>query len=303
MDKILVIVVTYNGLKWINLCLGSVLNSTVPLDILVVDNGSNDGTIDILKQKYPSVMLVQSTHNLGFGKANNVGLRMATEGNYDYVYLLNQDAWVKPDTIEKLILVHKKHTCFGILSPMQINASETVLDFNFSKNCLSACQSGLLSDFVFNKLETVYPVDFVMAAHWLISRECMLRVGGFSPLYSHYGEDDDYIHRLIYWGYKVGIVPSINAIHDREFRVVEPKNKIFHSFSSDYLPIISNINNGLIYSLFKGFLFVIRNIMPAMFNTTVWGVIMYQIKAIVIIPKAIRYRRKSKQVGAYLDIY
>ena len=54
-----------------------------------------------------------------------------------------------------------------------------------------------------------------MAAHWLITSKCLAIVGGFSPTFSHYGEDNNYLNRTNYWNYKIGIVPSARAIHDR----------------------------------------------------------------------------------------
>ena len=97
--RILTIVVTYNGLKWMDSCLESLRRSECPTDVMLIDNCSTDGTPDYVKEHFPEVNLVQSDANLGFGQANNVGLKYALEHCYDYVYLLNQDAWVMPDTL------------------------------------------------------------------------------------------------------------------------------------------------------------------------------------------------------------
>lgn len=121
MSKLLVIIVTYNGMKWLDKCLSSVINSTIKADLFIVDNGSTDGSIEFMKQNYPDARLVISKENLGFGKANNLGLQYAVDNNYDYVYLLNQDAWVEPDTFEKLVDIQKQNPTFGVLSPLQVN--------------------------------------------------------------------------------------------------------------------------------------------------------------------------------------
>lgn len=223
MTKILVIIVTYNAMKWINRCIGSVINSSVKSDIYIVDNGSNDGTQEYVRQNFPAIAFIQSKENLGFGKANNIGLQYALDNDYDYVYLLNQDAWVMPDTFELLIEQQKKNPQYGILSPIQIEANMKALDKNFS----NLCTPELFNALYFKQVKSVYPVHFVMAAHWLISRQCLLTVGGFSPTFPHYGEDTNYIDRAIYHGFKIGLVPYVEAVHDRENRQVSRDKEIY----------------------------------------------------------------------------
>ena len=100
--SILTIVVTYNAMQWVDRCLSSIRNSSLNSDALVIDNCSTDGTADYVRERYPWVELVCSSGNQGFGAANNLGLRLALERKYDFVYLLNQDAWRKKDTLGNL---------------------------------------------------------------------------------------------------------------------------------------------------------------------------------------------------------
>lgn len=223
MDSLLVIIVSFNAMPWIEKCIGSVLDSTVAADIILIDNGSNDGTQEYVKQNFPSIIFFQSKENLGFGKANNIGLQYALDNNYDYVYLLNQDAWVMPNTFESLIEQQKKNPQYGILSPIQMEANMKALDRNFS----NLCTPELFSALYLRQVKSVYSVRFVMAAHWLISRQCILTVGGFSPTFPHYGEDTNYIDRAIYHGFKIGIVPYVEAVHDRENRQVSRDKEIY----------------------------------------------------------------------------
>ena len=106
MEKVLAIVVTFNGMKWLERCLGSLRDSCPRPDVLVVDNGSTDGTREWVRENCPEVEMVLRDDNPGFGAANNIGLRLALERGYDYVYLLNQDAWVAKDTMRLLIDAH-----------------------------------------------------------------------------------------------------------------------------------------------------------------------------------------------------
>lgn len=215
--KIFVIIVLFNGKKWLNKCVGNLFESTVPLEVIIIDNASTDGSAEYVKNKYPKVELILSAENLGFGKANNIGMKKAMETGADYVFLLNQDAWIEANTIELLL---KRHDAdYGIISPMHLNAEGTKMDLNFSSYLSADCCPGLLSDLFFKKLKDgLYEVDFVNAAAWLISRKCLDTVGGFSPAFFLYGEDDNYVHRLKYHGLKIGILPSSLVYHDREER-------------------------------------------------------------------------------------
>ena len=210
MAEILVIIVTYNGRQWTDRCLGSLRASEVPVDVVVVDNGSSDGSVEYIRSAFPEVKVICTGRNLGFGQANNIGFKMALDDGYEYVYLLNQDAWIEPDTIKKLKDAWQPG--FGILSPIQRDADGNP-DANFRKKCGAFVENAAGS--------TVVEVPFVMAAHWLINRDTLLKVGGFSPVFHQYGEDDNYIDRLHYHGLKVGVVCSASAVHDRGSRSLD----------------------------------------------------------------------------------
>lgn len=218
-------------MQWVERCFDSLRKSTVKPDVFVVDNGSMDGTQAYMQMHYPEVMFQQSETNMGFGKANNLGLQYALDNDYDYVYLLNQDAWVMEDTFEKLIETSKRNPEFGILSPFQMNADMKHIDVNFIKGvCSWKSNADLFNDLYNNSLKGVYPVKFVMAAHWLITKECIQKVGGFSPSFPHYGEDGNYLNRASFYGFNVGIVPSLRVVHDRGWREDLPEKRIYMGY-------------------------------------------------------------------------
>ena len=101
--NIFTIIVTYNGHKWVDFCLGSLRASTVQTIPLVIDNGSTDGTLDYIREHYPEAVLFPQEKNLGFGQANNVGIRYALAHGADYCLLLNQDAAISADSIELML--------------------------------------------------------------------------------------------------------------------------------------------------------------------------------------------------------
>ncbi|MCU4165567.1 glycosyltransferase family 2 protein [Carboxylicivirga caseinilyticus] len=239
--KLYTIIVTYNGMQWIERCISSLLKSVLPTHILVIDNLSTDGTPDYIEQHFPQVDLIRSEQNLGFGKGNNIGMQKALEAAADYVFLLNQDAWIKADTLKVLVNAHKSNSEYGVLSPVHLNRMEDGLETKFAEYAGPENTNGLLSDLTINKLKQVYTTKFVNAAAWLISLECLAKVGGFNPLFPHYGEDEDYINRLHYWGFKVGIVPEARIIHDSIFSWEKIEHHPVRNVIFNLIPL-ANIN-------------------------------------------------------------
>ena len=214
--KVYIVIVTYNGMAWLAKCLAS-----IPEDytIVVVDNNSSDNSVQFIEQNYPQVQLFKEAKNLGFGQANNKGIRYALQQGADYVYLLNQDAYLDDDTIDKLISTSKDYPNYGILSPIHTNKDKTRLDQNFSNYLNYKNNSDFYSDFVLGKsIAEVYEVPFVNAAGWLIPKNTLKTVGGFDPIFFHYGEDDNYCQRVRYHKLKIGVVPNAYMVHDREER-------------------------------------------------------------------------------------
>ena len=90
-------------MKWIDKCLSSILSSSIHLTPIVVDNNSADNTAEYILSDYPNTILIKSHINLGFGQANNKGIQYALQNGATHVLLLNQDAWIAPDMIEKML--------------------------------------------------------------------------------------------------------------------------------------------------------------------------------------------------------
>ena len=99
--NIFAVIVTYNAMhrNWADRCLQSLEESSVPVTSIFVDNCSVDGTRDYIPSRYPQVVWLPQDHNLGFGQANNVGIRYALNHGADYVLLLNQDAALSTDAL------------------------------------------------------------------------------------------------------------------------------------------------------------------------------------------------------------
>lgn len=208
--KVLTVIVSYNFMPWIHKCIGSVKQSHVSLDIVVIDNRSTDETVETLKRRYPEVELIANEQNLGFGAANNIGIRLAVERGYDAVLLLNQDAWIFPDTISHLSQTAERSQDAGIISPVHLQADEQHLEKGFSHYVKRDSKDALPHE--------DFEVPFVNAAIWYVPVNTFKRIGMFAPIFYHYGEDTDFVNRLHYHGLKVYVAPQALACHAREDR-------------------------------------------------------------------------------------
>ena len=289
---VLAIVVTHNAMKWIDRCLNSLLSSSLKPDIFVIDNHSTDGTDSYIREQYKTVLCKQTKKNLGFGQANNIAFNHAVRNGYDYVYLLNQDAWVNPSTIEDLISVHKSRPEFGVLSPIQLN-DNGALDEIFRYYLLNKTEANIIDDYLLRGAEDVYTVQDIMAAHWLLPVRTIKTIGGFSPSFYHYGEDDNYIDRIEFHGFKCGICTKTFAVHDRAGRKCTADRDAFY----DYIRFLVFLNNpGSKPSVIKGFKYLRRTLIFSVRNKSLYPFFLL-FKLIFSVRESRKNRNLSKKTG------
>ena len=214
--KVFVIVVTYKGWQWYDRCFRSLPSSSIPVQTIVVDNASNDGSVEYIRTHFPEIHIIPSDSNLGFGQANNKGIRYALDQGCDYVFLLNQDAWIEENTISKLIDIHLANTQYGILSPIHLDPSKSRIEKGFLSfvDDYRTTDRSFFEDCYFGRTKDVYGTSYVNAAAWLLPRNVLTNVGGFDPIFFHYGEDDNYMRRVLFHGFKIGVCPYSRVVHD-----------------------------------------------------------------------------------------
>ena len=214
--NIYIVITTFNGEDTLRCCLDSLRKCSQLVKTVIIDNASTDHTVEIIRS-FPDVIFFPQEKNLGFGRANNIGMKYALENGADQVLLLNQDAWINEETIQILSDFASANPEFGIVSPLHLNADGTEID-NKVVMYLTKDQNDYVSDLYLGSVKTSYEVKFINAACWLLSRKCIESVGGFDDLFFIYGEDDDYCHRARKKGFKVGIIPQAVIYHARTGR-------------------------------------------------------------------------------------
>lgn len=263
LPKLFVIIVTYKGHQWYERCFTSLRNSEYPVQTIVIDNASNDGSVEYIREHFPEIHLIESKENLGFGRANNIGMRYALDHGCDYVFLLNQDTWIEPTSISDLVRIHQQYPEYGVLSPMHVTADKKGLYIEIEDGKTDHANS-LLSDCYFQSLKDVYTFKYINAAAWLMTRKTLETVGGFDPIFFLYGEDDNYLQRMEYHGVKLGLAPKIQIIHDHqkgerdntnEYRLYRAEQSKLAEYTNILKPLFTNrylfyLYRKLIVSLF-----------------------------------------------------
>lgn len=213
--KIFAIIVTYNAMHrgWIDRCMQSLQSSTIPIIAIVVDNLSTDGTREHVPACYPDAIWLPQDKNLGFGQANNVGIRYAMKHNPDYVLLLNQDATIAPNALSLLIGQGDNES---LMSPLQLNGDGSQLDFMFRVRMRAIQDSFFDDNSIRHQLKEQYSMPNIPAACWLMPKSLIEKIGGFNPLFFHYGEDDNYHNRIQYHKIRTIVIPQAFMYHDRE---------------------------------------------------------------------------------------
>lgn len=242
--KVYCVIVTFNAMKWVDKCLGSLGTSSLKVYPVIIDNCSSDETVNYIKENYPEAHLIINNENKGFGQANNQGIEYAYKQGASHFFLLNQDAWVYEDTIARLVNVQDIYN-LGIASPIHLNGQGNLLDYNyFSYTVLSEANIEYVSDLILNNLKPFYTISKVNAAAWMLSRNTIERVGGFDPIFFHYGEDGNYCQRIKFHKEKIGFVTEAFIHHDRDkkgnFKVFK-KNAIVAMLLNEYADVNKSI--------------------------------------------------------------
>ena len=222
-----IIIVNYNVKEFLQNLLTSIdkASSRLLVETIVVDNASDDGSIEMLKQYFPSVKLIENTKNLGFSKANNLGLK---EAKGKYLLLLNPDTLVSENTFEVTINFLRQHPEAGMAGCKILNPDgslQLACRRSFPGLWTSFCKvTGLGSVFPKSKIfarynltylneNKTYEVDAISGSFMMVRRELYEKIGGLDEEFFMYGEDLDWCYRTQKSGYKVFYVHSTQIIH------------------------------------------------------------------------------------------
>jgi GT2 family glycosyltransferase len=225
--KLTVIVVNYNVKHFLEQCLFSVRNAnkSIDMEVFVVDNNSVDGSVDLVKSKFPEVKLIENKENLGFSKANNQAMRLA-QG--EFVLLLNPDTVVQENTFMRILEFMDEHPDAGGLGVKMIDGKGKFLPESKrglpSPSVAFYKMLGLAKLFPKSRVfgayhlgfldrEEISSVDVLSGAFMLLRQSVLQKVGLLDETFFMYGEDVDLSYRITQAGYKNYYYPKTTIIH------------------------------------------------------------------------------------------
>jgi GT2 family glycosyltransferase len=220
-----IIIVSWNARKHLVNCLNSILaNERGRCEIIVVDNNSTDGSPEMVESQFPHVKLIRNKENLGFARANNIGIRVCTGR---YICLINSDVIVLDGCIDKLMEFMSKNPSIGMAGPRILNPDHSL---QFSCFHFPGIRNNLSQALGLNKLFPKSPffseqtmkywahdcerkVDVLNGCFWIVRREAIDKVGLLDEKFFFYGEDIDWCKRFNDAGWDVKFYPGAEAIH------------------------------------------------------------------------------------------
>ena len=237
MSKVSVQIVTWNSKRYIENCLDSVLAQDFPdFSVMVIDNGSNDGTVELLRSTYPTVSVLQNFKNQGFAKANNQGIHLASG---EYVLVLNPDVILEPDFLTNMIKTADSHPEAGSFSPKVYKLFSEAIDDQDQSGLREAVKSDIFdstglvikkSRQAFNRGEGQKDRDLYTREEEVFGasgaavlyrkkalEETSIRKEFFDQDFFAYKEDVDLAWRLQLYGFTCWYVPSAVCYHHRGF--------------------------------------------------------------------------------------
>jgi GT2 family glycosyltransferase len=219
--KVAVIIVNYNGKKYLPALLGSIFNykSNIEQEVFVVDNNSIDDSVDWLKKNYPQIKVLKQLINYGFAEGNNLGLTAAIKAHYDYAMLLNQDTIVSNGYLEKLMAKMESDETIAAVQPA-IYLYPDKGKINTLGNVINYLGFGYTYGHrtVKTQLRFKHPeVNYCSGAACLIRIAVLKKIGLFDRDFFMYHEDLDLGWRFKLAGYKNIIEPEAVVYHQYEF--------------------------------------------------------------------------------------
>ena len=166
-----VVIVTFNGDRWIGGALDSLRNSRSGCRVIVVDNASKGSTVKIVRKYYPEIDLMCLSDNGGFGRGNKIRIANAIASGAEYVFLLNQDAYVTEDAIGQLVEFLDDHPDFDIATPLHCSPDLSAVDIKTQRYYLCRYAPEYVSDACLDSVKGYELIQGVNAAAWVARSE------------------------------------------------------------------------------------------------------------------------------------
>ena len=263
-----VVILSYNVRHYLELCLQSVQAATkdISSEIIVIDNNSSDDSCSVIKLNYPEIILIQNKENIGFSKANNQAVKIASG---EYVCILNPDTVVSENTFNKILNFSDSKNDIGIVGCRFVDGSGTFLAESKRKVPTIRAAIQKLLGFGYNYYETeisenqIAKVSVLTGAFMLMKNNFFRELGGFDENFFMYGEDIDLSFRALKMNKINYYYGEETIIHFKGESTI--KNKIYYKNFFTAMQVFYNKHYNSNFIIKSGLLFVIilaKNILP-----------------------------------------
>jgi GT2 family glycosyltransferase len=238
LPKVRIIILNWNNLDDTLLCLESLYQSKYPsYEVIVIDNGSVENPQIILSKKYPQIIFIRNDINLGYTGGNNQGIQIALESEAEYIWLLNNDGVVLPDTLQNLIDSMQSDTRIGLISPVIYDHQrEKMLYCGTVIQADSLKRKELRAIEEYNCLKQESPDRLCLwGTALLIRREVIERIGLLDERFFAYYEDVDYSLRTIDAGWRTAVETKAILLHENPS--IKKKRILYYMTRNQYLLI------------------------------------------------------------------
>jgi GT2 family glycosyltransferase len=220
--RVCAVVVSYNTREHLLRCLASLGTVRLPVEVVVVDNASTDGSADAVTRAFPAARVLRNAENAGFGRASNQGIALATA---PYVLLLNSDAEVRAGAVETLAALLEERPRAGAAGPKLVGTDGTVeVSFGPALTPLGEWRQRALvrgvrarESAALRRAAALASVEhepaWLSAACLIARREALASVGGFDEAFFLYEEDVDLCRRLSQAGWQILYTPAAEVVH------------------------------------------------------------------------------------------
>lgn len=251
-----VIIVNYNVKGLLHKCLKAIFEdkSRRRIEVLLIDNASSDKSVEMVKENFPQVKMVVNQRNLGFARGANQGIRQSQGG---YVFLLNPDASVKADQLDKMIDFMEENKEIAVCGPMMTDEQGSLQyscrRFPSYLTSISSSQSLLFRCFPGNPLSCNYlltkdshqeqmEVDWVSGSALLAKKDVLDKIGGLDEKFFMYVEDVDLCYRVKKDGWKVFYFPNAKVQHligsstkkEKPKMIIQHHKSIYYFYQKHY---------------------------------------------------------------------
>jgi GT2 family glycosyltransferase len=217
--KVTIVILNWNNAPDTLECLASVAELCYDnYGVLVVDNGSTDGSVAAIRDQYPGVTILENAENLGYAEGNNAGIRYAMQSGAELVLILNNDTLVAPTMLAELVRAIESSPEVGMVGPTVYCTDPA--DWLFAAGGLvlwkrgALCHRGMFQPAgPYTKAESPEPVDFIVGCGVLVRRQLIEAAGVLNPLYYLNYEDVEWGIRAHRHGFKVLYVPQAIMWH------------------------------------------------------------------------------------------